>query len=89
MKHGIYYAYWETEWAADYVPYIKKVAKLGFDILEIGGAALPGMSDAQLKELKTVADDCGITITPFPVLARWQFERRVGSSIIAGILKST
>lgn len=63
MKHGIYYAYWETEWAADYIPYVKKVAKLGFDILEIGGAALPGMTDAQLKELKTVADDCGITIT--------------------------
>ena len=52
MKHGIYYAYWETEWAADYVPYVKKVAGLGFDILEVGGAALPGMTDAQLKELK-------------------------------------
>ena len=36
MKHGIYYAYWESEWAADYKYYVEKVARLGFDILEIG-----------------------------------------------------
>jgi D-psicose/D-tagatose/L-ribulose 3-epimerase len=35
MKYGIYYAYWEDEWSADYIPYIKKAAGLGFDILEI------------------------------------------------------
>ncbi|MBR5497476.1 MAG: sugar phosphate isomerase/epimerase [Clostridia bacterium] len=63
MKHGIYYAYWEKEWAADYVPYVEKVAKLGFDILEIGGAALPAMNDAQLSELRKAADDNGIEIT--------------------------
>ena len=63
MKHGIYYAYWEKEWAADYIPYVEKVAKLGFDILEIGGAALPAMNDAQLKELKNAADSNGIIIT--------------------------
>lgn len=63
MKHGIYYAYWEKEWAADYVPYVEKVAKLGFDILEIGGAALPSMTDAQLKELKNAAVANGIEIT--------------------------
>ena len=22
MKHGIYYAYWEKEWAADYTYYV-------------------------------------------------------------------
>ena len=35
MKHGIYYAYWEQEWAADYKRYVEKAAKLGFDILEV------------------------------------------------------
>ena len=35
MKYGIYYAYWEQEWQADYLPYIEKAAKLGFDCLEI------------------------------------------------------
>ena len=63
MKHGIYYAYWETEWAADYIPYIRKAAKLGFDVLEIGGAALPGMTVGQLKDLRAAAEDCGIGIT--------------------------
>ena len=28
MKHGIYYAYWESEWAADYKYYVEKVADL-------------------------------------------------------------
>ena len=41
MKHGIYYAYWEKEWAADYTYYVDKVARLGFDILEVGAAPLP------------------------------------------------
>lgn len=63
MKHGIYYAYWEKEWAADYVPYVEKVAKLGFDILEIGGAALPAMSDAKLDELRNAAQANGIILT--------------------------
>lgn len=30
MKHGIYYAYWESEWTADYKYYVEKVARLGF-----------------------------------------------------------
>ena len=63
MKHGIYYAYWEKEWAADYIPYIEKAAKLGFDILEIGGAALPALNDSQLNEIKSAADANGIIIT--------------------------
>ena len=35
MKHGIYYSYWEHEWSAKFGPYIEKVAKLGFDIIEV------------------------------------------------------
>ena len=35
MKYGIYYAYWEDQWKADYFKYVEKVAKLGFDFLEI------------------------------------------------------
>ena len=33
MKYGIYFAYWEKEWAAEQIRYISKVKKLGFDIL--------------------------------------------------------
>lgn len=63
MKHGIYYAYWEEEWAADYKRYVEKVAKLGFDILEIGAAPLPEYSAQDIKELKKCAVDNGITLT--------------------------
>ena len=31
MKYGIYYAYWEDQWKADYFRYIEKAAKLGFE----------------------------------------------------------
>lgn len=63
MKHGIYYAYWEQKWAADYKYYVKKVAGLGFDLLEIGSGPLPDYSDQEVKELKKCADDHGIMLT--------------------------
>jgi len=63
MKYGIYYAYWEQEWKADYKYYIKKAAKLGFDILEIAASPLPYYSDEQLAELKACAADNGIILT--------------------------
>ena len=42
MKYGIYYAYWEDKWEADYFKYIEKVAKLGFDFLEIACTPING-----------------------------------------------
>ena len=63
MKYGIYYAYWEQEWEADYKYYIRKAAALGFDILEIAASPLPNYSDRQLAELKACAADSGIIIT--------------------------
>ena len=63
MKHGIYYAYWEDMWGAEYMPYIEKVAKLGFDFLEIGCAPLNDFSLEKLKELRKCADDNGIFLT--------------------------
>ena len=41
MQYGIYYAYWEHEWNGDYHYYIDKVAKLGYDILELAAGRLP------------------------------------------------
>ncbi len=63
MKYGIYYAYWEKEWAADYEPYVEKVAKLGFDILEIGGAPLPDYTPEQIRRLRACAEASGIQLT--------------------------
>ena len=63
MKYGIYYAYWEKEWKADYIPYVKKVKGLGFDILEIGCAFLPSMSDEYLQRLREEAEKWGVRLT--------------------------
>lgn len=63
MKYGIYYAYWEQEWEADYIYYIEKAARLGFDILEIAASPLPGYSDKQLAELRACAEANGIILT--------------------------
>jgi D-psicose/D-tagatose/L-ribulose 3-epimerase len=63
MKYGIFYAYWEREWAADYKYYIEKVARLGFDILEIAATPIASYSEKEMADLKACAADHGITLT--------------------------
>ena len=63
MKYGIYYAYWETEWEADYIPYVDKAASLGFDGLEIGAKPLPDYTKDQIAALKSCAAAQGISLT--------------------------
>lgn len=63
MKYGIYYAYWEDKWQADYFKYIEKVAKLGFDFLEIACTPINGYSKQTLKDLRQAAKDNGIFLT--------------------------
>ncbi|MBO4432659.1 MAG: sugar phosphate isomerase/epimerase [Clostridia bacterium] len=60
---GIYYAYWEKEWSADFLPYIKKVKELGFDDLEINAGAVVDMTSAERKNLAAAAKDAGITLS--------------------------
>lgn len=55
MKFGVYFAYWEKTWDADYKKYVRKVADLGFDVLEINAAGLAKMSDDAIAELKEEA----------------------------------
>ncbi len=63
MKYGVYYAYWEKNWSADYLPYIEKTARLGFDCLEIACTPLPALSHEQLKEMRRAAQANGIFLT--------------------------
>ena len=63
MKYGIYYAYWEDQWKADYFKYIEKVAKLGFDFLEIACTPINGYDKQTLLDLKKAAADNGIFLT--------------------------
>lgn len=63
MKYGIYFAYWEKEWNADQKAYISKVKELGFDILEISCAMLKNITEAELVEMKKMAQDAGVKLT--------------------------
>lgn len=63
MKVGIYYAYWEKEWRADYLRYIPKVKNLGFDVLEIACTPIPEMTRQEMADLRQCAKDNGIILT--------------------------
>ena len=66
MKYGIYYAYWEKEWAADYIPYIEKAARLGFDFLEIACTPINGWSAQQLKDVRQAPRRSRTSPAPIP-----------------------
>lgn len=63
MKYGIYYAYWEKEWGGNFVPYVEKCKKLGFDIVEVACGAFHLENDSYFRELRTVADANGMILT--------------------------
>ena len=63
MKYGIYYAYWEKNWRAEYRPYIEKASKLGFDILEIACTPVPEYTDKEIMEIRNCAEAHGINLS--------------------------
>ena len=63
MKYGIYYSYWQDSWSADFVKYIEKAARLGFDILEINASSLADCSDREISEVKKRVSDNNIILT--------------------------
>ena len=60
---GIYYAFWEDRWQADYTRYIRKAADLGLDVLEIACTPVPDMSENEMIRLRELAADYGILLT--------------------------
>lgn len=63
MRHGIYYAYWEDQWQAQYSYYIEKVARLGFDILELAASPFPNYNLDDVRKLRRLAANCKIELT--------------------------
>ncbi len=62
-KVGIYFAFWEPEWKADYVKYVRKVKRLGFDVLEVAAGGIAEMTSAERERLTRTAEDEGITLS--------------------------
>lgn len=63
MKYGIYSPYWEHEWEGDVLFYIKKVKKLGFDILEIPAGGFYKEQDEFFYRLREESEKHQISIT--------------------------
>jgi len=63
MKYGIYYSYWEKEWNGDCLRYIEKVARLGFDVMEVAAHFVTEYSDGLLADIRACAQDNGIVLT--------------------------
>ncbi len=94
MKYGTFFAYWVHEWHGDYKYYAKKVADIGFDVLEISAGDLLTMSDTELAELKAVCDGYGLAITSnigpakkYDVAAKDASTREAGIKFLTDIMK--
>lgn len=90
---GIYFAFWEKEWDADYAYYIDKVKRLGFDVLEIAAASLTEMSPQQRRSLAAAAREAGIALTyciglpsRYDVASADEQVRRDGIAYVGGLL---
>lgn len=63
LRFGIYYGYWQQNYNADFEYYIKKCAKLGFEVLEVDPFIITSMSQNKIKELKKCADYYSVYLT--------------------------
>ena len=62
-KVGMCYMYWCRDWSGDFIPYAKRAAKIGYDILEISLRGVDSYTKDQLMDLKKAGDDLGISYT--------------------------
>ena len=62
-KVGIFAAYWLKDWKADIPYYIRKVAGLGFDVLEVPAAQLLNLTRDDLEAIYDAAKDSSIELT--------------------------
>ena len=60
---GIFYAYWVHEWDVDFLPFVDRVKRLGFDLLELHAAVLAHRDRAYRLKVKEKADTEGILLS--------------------------
>lgn len=62
-KVGIYYAYWTRDWDTDFHPFIDRVAKLGFDVLEVNAGTIADLSTRARLNLIDHAAERNVTLS--------------------------
>lgn len=60
---GIYYAYWTRHWDADFVPYLSKAKKLGFDVLEVNAGTIATLSASERRRLREASLETGVPMS--------------------------
>lgn len=62
-KIGIFYAFWTEEWHVDFLPFVDRVKRLGFDQLEINAGPMVTMTTDDKTRLRGEADRLGIALS--------------------------
>lgn len=60
---GMFFSYWSTEWKVDFRAVARRIAGLGFDIMEINLAEFTGLPRREKLDFKQLADDLGLQMT--------------------------
>ncbi len=60
---GIFYAYWTRDWNVEFLPYVARAKKLGFDLLELHAAFLPELESRERRLIKDAADAEGLLLS--------------------------
>ncbi|KMY85927.1 D-tagatose 3-epimerase [Candidatus Paraburkholderia calva] len=58
----MFYTYWSTEWLVNFPAVARRIAGLGFDMMEISLFEFHTLPETKKRELKTVADDLGLMV---------------------------
>lgn len=62
MRYGLMYAYFHENWEGEYISEIRRIARLGFDVMEMHTNRLLTMDASAVDKLKNVARDNGIDL---------------------------
>jgi D-psicose/D-tagatose/L-ribulose 3-epimerase len=62
-KIGIQYGFWSKDRSGDFLPYVPKVAKLGFEVFEISAYPLINLTVAQRDAIKNTTADAGLELS--------------------------
>lgn len=92
---GIYYAYWTSEWKTDFLPFVQKVKRLGFEQLEVHGGTIAEMAADDRRRLRIEAEEhqialsYGIGLTPDrDVSSRDETVRRNGIAFMTRMIQA-
>ncbi|HET7839210.1 MAG TPA: sugar phosphate isomerase/epimerase family protein [Rectinemataceae bacterium] len=60
---GIFYAFWTHEWDVDFLPFVAKVAGLGFEQLELNGGTIALMEERERRAIANAARERGLALS--------------------------